>query len=86
MHLTGWDGGCADWTQAPGREMLPGTGELGHSRVLTIDNAHRLEFVINNGNNDWDTPDPYGTGGQQNYVIEGPGVYRLKSGKVLRLS
>lgn len=64
--------------------MLPGVGELGNSRVLTI-KAQRLEFVVNNGNDDWDTPDPYGTGIQQNYIIEGPGAYRLKSGQVQRL-
>lgn len=31
-----------------------------------------------------DTPDPYG-GGKKNYVIEAPGRYRLKSGRVTRL-
>ena len=65
--------------------MLPGTGDLSHSRVLTVE-AQRLEFVITNGSNDWDTPDPYGTGAQQDYVIEGSGTYRLKSGKVHKLS
>ena len=64
--------------------MLPGTGELGNSRVLTVE-AHHMEFVITNGSNDWDTPDPFGNGGQQNYVIDGAGMYRLKSGKVIKL-
>ena len=64
--------------------MLPGRGDLSHSRVISIDAEH-LEFVINNGSNDWDTPDPYGLGQQQNYVIEGAGCYRLKSGRVHRL-
>ena len=31
-----------------------------------------------------DTPDPYG-GGRKNYVIDAPGRYRLKSGRVTRL-
>lgn len=75
----------ADWTQAPGREMLPGTGDLRHSRVFTVQ-AKRLEFVISNGDHDWDTPDPYGSGGQKNYVVEGPGTFRLKSGKLQRLA
>ena len=64
--------------------MLPGRGDLSHSRVISIE-AERLEFVINDGSNDWDTPDPYGMGQQQNYVIEGAGTYRLKSGRVQRL-
>ena len=75
----------ADWTRVPGREMLPGVGDLGNSRVLKV-NAQHLKFVVTNGSDDWDTPDPYGTGTQRNYVVDSPGVYRLKSGKVLRLS
>ena len=35
--------------------MLPGTGQLGNSRVLTVE-AQRLEFVVNNGSNDWWAP------------------------------
>ena len=77
--------GHADWTRVPGKEMLPGTGDLGHSRVITIE-AQRLEFVINNGGDDWDTPDPYGTGAEKNYIIQGSGTYRLKSGKVHKLA
>ncbi|KAK9798898.1 hypothetical protein WJX73_003705 [Symbiochloris irregularis] len=90
-YQTGWHRAflhyCADrkgWTQYPGKEMLPGTGPLSQSRVLTVEAQH-LEFVINNGSNDWDTPDPYGVKEQKNYVINGQGRYRLQSGKVLKL-
>ena len=32
-----------------------------------------------------DTPDPYG-GGKKNYVVEAPGRYHLKSGRLQQLS
>ena len=42
----------ADWTQIPGKEMLPGTGELAGSRVVTVTGS-RMEFVINNTEGGW---------------------------------
>ena len=66
--------------------MQPGSGDLKGSRVVTIPTEDRLEFVLNNGDNDWDTPDPHG-GGQKNYVIDGgPGTYYLKSGRLQKLN
>ena len=50
-------------------------------RVVTV-RGHSLEFVLTNGDNMWDTP--YGGGGK-NYVVNEPGVWRLKSGRVARL-
>ena len=46
----------------------------------------KLEFVVTNGDKEWDQPNPYGEPGKpKNYVIEQPGTYRLKSGKLTRL-
>lgn len=44
-----------------------------------------MEFVINDGGSDWDKPNPY-DGGRSNYVVDAPGTYRLKNGKVARLA
>jgi hypothetical protein len=55
------------------------------SKVLTIE-ANSVEFVLNNGANDWDTPNPYGLKDKpKNYVVRSPGSYRLRSGKLERL-
>lgn len=48
--------------------------------------GRRLEFVINDGGNDWDKPSPWGGSKLSNYVVEEPGVYRLRNGKVTRLA
>jgi protein-tyrosine-phosphatase len=53
----------------------------GNKKVVTVDEK-KIEFVVNNGEGDWDTPDPYG-GGQKNYKITAPGTYVLRSGKVV---
>eukprot|EP00951_Prasinocladus_malaysianus_P048088 scaffold654478_cov61-Prasinocladus_malaysianus.AAC.1 len=42
----------------------------------------QAEFVINNGGNDWDKPDPYKENGPKNYSITSPGTYLLSSGKL----
>ena len=47
----------AGWTQAPGREMEQGSGELAGCRVLTLTGA-RMEFVINNSEGGWCVPAP----------------------------
>ena len=59
----------------------------GAVRRCAVQSGNRLEFVINNGGSDWDKPNPYGSDkGPQNYVIDSPGTYRVKSGRVTRLS
>ncbi len=50
--------------------------------MATFDTTERIEFVLNNGANDWDSPS---LSGAQNYVIEGPGTWHLKSGKLQKL-
>ena len=69
------------WTQSPGVGFEAGQGEYAGMRVVTV-RGHSLEFVLTNGDNKWDTP--YGGGGK-NYVANEPGVWRLKSGRVVRL-
>ena len=41
----------------------------------------KAEFVFNNGGQDWDGP-----WNAENYVIDRPGKYQVKNGKVSRLS
>lgn len=41
---------------------------------------------MNDGGNDWDKPSPWGGSKLSNYVVEEPGVYRLRNGKVTRLA
>lgn len=45
-----------------------------------------VEFVVNNGNNDWDTPDPFNADGPKNYRISSPGIYILAHGKIKKQS
>ena len=65
--------------------MGDGTGDLARSKVACVAGARRLEFVLTDGREGWDTPDPYGSG-KRNYVIDSPGTYRLTHGRVQRLS
>lgn len=65
-------------------QMQQGSGQFNGSKVATISGEGRIEFVLNNGHNDWDTPDPYGEG-KKNYVIDSPGTYYLKSGRLQKL-
>jgi hypothetical protein len=55
------------------------TKQAGGQHTITVEGG-ALEFVLTDGNNDWDTPNPFG--GQSNYVIKAPGSYKLKSGKL----
>ena len=77
------DGG--PWTAPPGAKLQPGGDADGGDRLLTVP-AARLEFVLTDGFA-WDTPDPYGAKGKggKNYIIQGPGAWRLKSGRLTRL-
>ena len=71
----------AAWTDLPGMEMTQGKHDLAGSKCLQI-RANCLEFVLNDGAGQWDTPDPYGSSQTKNYVIDTPGKYRLKAGKI----
>jgi negative regulator of replication initiation len=90
-YETGWSNAwlhfCTDkqgWTQAPGVRMQDGQGALAGKKVLSLD-GNRIEFVVNNGSGDWDTPNPYGSSTIKNYVIDSPGVYVLKAGQLRKL-
>lgn len=67
----------------PGVRLQPGSGNFAGHQVAVLPTAERIEFVMNNGDGNWDTPE-YG-GNSKNYTIEGPGEYFLKSGKVQKL-
>lgn len=76
----------AAWTQLPGDRLASGDGEHRGKKVATIP-CRRLEFVMTNGVGKFDTPNPYGeTDKPKNYVIDMPGMYELKSGKVHRVA
>ena len=74
---------CTGWTDVPGWRLEPGTGSMAGHQVANLPVSGRIEFVMNNGEGSWDTPE-YGSG-SKNYIIDGPGNYFLKSGKVQRL-
>jgi hypothetical protein len=48
---------------------------------LSIPQGKKMEFVMTNGENDWDSPGRY-TDKPKNYAITAPGNYKLKSGKL----
>ena len=75
---------CAAWTDLPGVEMQPGTEEFAGSKVLKV-RGNRLEFVLNDGAGQWDTPDPYGSSQTKNYNISTPGRYRLEAGEISQI-
>ena len=64
--------------------MQPGAVELAGSKVLQV-RANCIEFVLNDGAGQWDTPDPYGSNQNKNYTIDSPGEYRLQGGKLNKL-
>ena len=72
---------CAAWTELPGVQMESGSGNLAGHKVMQV-RGTRLEFVLNDGSGQWDTPDPYGAGQAKNYHINTPGTYKLKDGKL----
>lgn len=55
-----------------------------HNAKNIIIEGRKVEFVMTNGENDWDSPGRY-TDKPKNYEINGPGTYRLKSGKIEKL-
>ncbi|KAG2500559.1 hypothetical protein HYH03_001330 [Edaphochlamys debaryana] len=60
------------WTTPPGLHMK----NVGNKEHVVKLPAKALEFVINNGHNEWDSPGGPG----QNYRIDTPGEYRLHYG------
>jgi len=69
-----------DWTPIPGQAMVQDE-KLQGCKVATLDTTERVEFVLNNGANEWDSP----YSGAKNYIVEGPGTWHLKSGKLQKL-
>ena len=66
--------------------MVTGEDEHVGTKVLQV-RGDRMEFVLNNGAGKWDVPNPYGTDQAcKNYIVDGPGHYRLQSGKLIKLS
>ena len=61
--------------------MQTGKGAFAASKVLQV-RGTRLEFVLNDGAGQWDTPDPYGSSQSKNYIISTPGKYRLEAGEI----
>lgn len=49
-----------------------------------LQGASKLEFVMTNGENDWDSPGRF-SDKPKNYAITAPGAYRLAKGKLERL-
>ncbi|KIZ03773.1 hypothetical protein MNEG_4188 [Monoraphidium neglectum] len=71
------------WTQTPGVKLARGP-DGGNHRTALIE-ASVIEFVMNNGHNEWDSPGRY-TDTPANYQIQAPGVYKLRSGRLEKLS
>ena len=74
----------AAWTDLPGVEMQQGKEAFAGSKVVQI-RGNRLEFVLNDGAGQWDTPDPYGGSQTKNYTINAAGQYRLEAGQVSQI-
>ena len=62
-------------------EMQAGKDDLRGFKVAQV-RGNSLEFVLNDGSGQWDTPDPYGGSQTKNYTISAPGMYRLEAGKI----
>lgn len=59
--------------------------EIAYPKVLQVSGT-RLEFVLTNGDGQWDSPNPYNTDGvNKNYVVDAPGRYTLKSGIITEI-
>jgi hypothetical protein len=66
----------------PGKKLT--TSQQDHSMKTIAIEGTKLEFVMNNGENDWDSPGRY-MDKPKNYEITAPGNYKLKSGKLERV-
>lgn len=67
----------------PGLQLQPSQQDHG-VKTISIEGS-RMEFVMNNGENDWDSPGRF-SDKPRNYEISGPGSYRLKSGRLEKTS
>mmetsp|Transcript_30421 Transcript_30421/g.76681 ORF Transcript_30421/g.76681 Transcript_30421/m.76681 type:complete len:320 (-) Transcript_30421:3686-4645(-) len=81
-YKTGWRKAfihcCVDgksWTQVPGLKMT----DDGECKKMVFKGSS-MEFVVNNGGDNWDKLDPYSDSGPKNYSIKSPGTYYLASG------
>lgn len=88
-YITGWHNAfihyCVDgksWTTVPGTKLQQ-SGQDHNTKTISIE-GRKMEFVMNNGENDWDSPGRY-TDKPKNYEITSPGNYKLKSGKIEKL-
>ncbi|CAG9464378.1 unnamed protein product [Pedinophyceae sp. YPF-701] len=73
------------WTKPPGDKMATGGNDsIPHAKRVVFD-AKSVEFVMNNGGDKWDSPDPFNKDGPKNYTVDSPGTYRLKSGKLHKM-
>lgn len=92
VYSTGWQSAFLHynmdnkgWTAVPGKRMREGSARFPGAKMITVP-GYRLEFVINDGGADWDSPNPWGEEGRpKNYVADGPGIWRLKNGKLNKL-
>jgi hypothetical protein len=73
---------AAAWTPVPGKKLT--TSQQDHSMKTIAIEGTKLEFVMNNGENDWDSPGRF-MDKPKNYQIDAPGNYKLKSGKLERV-
>ncbi|GMH35832.1 hypothetical protein BSKO_03700 [Bryopsis sp. KO-2023] len=64
------------WSKSPGKKMEPGS--RGH--FISVD-ASVVEFVLTNGHNEWDRPNPYSSK-PTNYYLDTAGEYVLRSGRL----
>ena len=67
------------WTLPPGVLMETKENGLNEFKVTASD----LEFVLNNGGKEWDHLNSF-SDSPQNYHIQEPGTYYLKSGRLQR--
>ena len=74
----------AAWTDLPGVEMQPGKDKDVGYKVVQV-RGNQLEFVLNDGAGQWDTPDPYGSSQTKNYTISTPGTYKLEAGEISKV-
>lgn len=70
---------AAAWSELPGEQMQPDPKQPGLFLVTLP--LGTVEFVFNNGNNDWDSPMS-----GNNYAIDEPGEFLVQSGTISKLS
>ncbi|KAI8473343.1 MAG: hypothetical protein J3K34DRAFT_519011 [Monoraphidium minutum] len=88
-YHTGWhdtfihyEADKSGWTQTPGVKMSRGSEN--NQRIASIP-GNAVEFVLTNGHGEWDSPGRY-TDTPSNYFVRSPGTYKLKGGRLERLS